>query len=50
MLLKKVSDLEGVADRRAELLYNSEKEDTDVFHDDRTLGVPVEYTRTLEKA
>lgn len=32
------------------LLCNPEKEDTHVFHDDRTLGVPVEYTGTLEKA
>ena len=50
MLLKKVSDLESVADRNAELLCNPEKGDTCVFHIDRTLGVPFEYTRTLEKA
>ena len=50
VLLKKVSDLESVADRRAELLCNPEMGDICVIHNDRTLGVPVEYTRTLEKA
>lgn len=50
VLLKKVSDLESVADTRAELLCNNEKADTHIFHADRTSGVPVEYTRTLEKA
>ena len=51
VLLKKVSDLESVTDRRAELLCicNPGKGDTCIFHNDRTLGIPVEYTRTLEK-
>ena len=50
VLLRKVSDLESVADRRAELVCNSEKEDTHVYQNDRNSGVLVEYTRTLEKA
>ena len=49
VLLKNVSDLESVTDRRAELLCNPEKGDTYVFHNDRTLDIPVEFTRTLEK-
>ena len=49
VVVKKVSDLESVADRRAELLCNPEKGDACVFHNDWTLRVPIEYTRTHEK-
>ena len=34
VVVKKASDLESVADRRAELLCNPEKGDTCVFHND----------------
>lgn len=58
VLLKQVSYLESIADRRAELLSNPEEEDAHNYteedkhklNDDRVLGIPVEYTRTLEKA
>ena len=53
--LKKVSHY--IADRRADILakqeedaHSSTEEDTPKLSNDRLLGVPVEYTRTLEKA
>ena len=50
VLLKKVSYLESIADRRAELLANPEEENIQRCNDDNILGVPVEYTRTFDKA
>lgn len=58
VLLKQVSYLERIADRRAALLTNPEEEDAHSYieedkhklNDDRLLGVPVEYTRTLKNA
>ena len=56
ILFKKVSHLESIADRRADMLANQEEdahsstEDTPKLSNDRLLGVPVEYTRTLGKA
>ena len=56
VLFKKVSHLESIADRRADVVTNQEHEadsSEDEAHEssnDRLLVVPVEYTRTLEKA
>ena len=50
-------NLESIADRRADMLANQEEDthsstekDTHKLSNDRLLGVPVEYARTLEKA
>jgi len=54
VFFRKVSHLESIADRRADILANEEEgtvvEETNELSNDRLLGVPVESTRTLEKA
>ena len=49
VLLKRVSYLENVVDKRAELSDRSDK-DTVLKNDENDKNVPIEYTRTLDKA